>query len=114
MRVFSEHLTDDELMSCHWGYPHTGRWEDVGVLRRGEHHLPDGLLGQDYWLVGDELVLLMHYSGPGGFIGAEVLPPGEVARFVRDREAAWDAAEPFTAFTAWWARHPELHRHLAA
>lgn len=111
VRVFSEHLTDDELMSCHWGYPYTGRWENIRVLHRGEHRLPAGLLGQDYWLIGDDQVLLMHYSGPGAFIGAEVLPPGEAARFVHERDAAWDAAEPFTE---WWSRHSELHRRLAA
>lgn len=105
VRIFSEHLTDDELMSCHWGYPYIGQWEDVRVLRRGEHAIPN-LLNQDYWIVADQQVVLMHYSVAGAFERGEVLDQSRLGEFMDDRDAAWDAAEPFTT---WWERHSELH-----
>lgn len=51
------------------------------------------------------------YDADGRFVGAEVLPADRVAEFIRDRERAWAAAEPFGT---WWARHTELHRRPAA
>ena len=113
VRIFSEKLTDDELMACHWGYPYTVRaGEEIRVLRRGEHELPTGLLNVDYWLIADAHVLLMHYSSDGGFVGAELLNADRVEAFRRDQRVAWAAAEPFTQ---WWSRHDELHdpRRLA-
>lgn len=113
VRIFSEHLTDDELMSCHWGYPYTGRWEDIRVLRRGEHAIPAELLKCDYWIIADAHVILMHYSDAGAFQRGEVLSTARLTEFTRDRDRAWDAAEPFGT---WWERHPELHdqRRMAA
>jgi hypothetical protein len=52
----------------------------------------------------------MHYDSQGRFLGAEVAPADRLADFVRDRDRAWAAAEPFDT---WWARHPELHRRPA-
>lgn len=111
VRVLGHELTDDEIMSCHWGYALNGRYEDIRVLRCGEHDLPHGLVEQDYWIVVDRHVLPMHYDAQGRFLRAEVAAPDRVAGFRRDRDRAWAAAEPFPQ---WWARHPELHRRRVA
>lgn len=111
VRVFSEHLTDYELYACHMGYAHNAEFEDIRVLRRGEHNIPDDLVELDYWIVGDKFVLPMTYDGRGRFIGASVLPESKVEELKRDRDRAWEAAEPFPH---WWARHQELHRRMAA
>ena len=42
-------LTDDELMSLHAALPIIARHEDVRVLHRGEHPVPD-LVDHDYWI----------------------------------------------------------------
>jgi hypothetical protein len=110
VRVFSEELTEDERRAIAWGYPYTSRYEETRVLHRGEHVVPSELIGRDYWLVGQRVVL-MHYSATGAFEGAEVLPPSELARFHRDRDFAWAVAEPFGI---WLKRHSELHRQRAA
>lgn len=111
VRRFGRELTDDELMSCHWGYRYNGRYEDIRVLHEGEHDIPAGLIEQDYWIVADTFVVAMHYDPGGRFLGAEVLPPDRLHDFVHDRDRAWAVAEPFST---WWARHPELHRRPAA
>ena len=113
VRVFSADLTDDELMSCHFGYPYNSRHEDIRVLHHGEHPVPD-LLDHDYWIVepagDDRQVLRMHYSDAGTFVGADPLPASEHDAYVHERDRAWGTAEPFAA---WWNRHPELHRVAA-
>ncbi|QYN41079.1 hypothetical protein K1T35_47920 (plasmid) [Pseudonocardia sp. DSM 110487] len=113
VRIFSEQLTDDELMACHYGYPFTGRYEDVRVLHAGEHP-PVQLLDHDYWVMqpagGPVSVLRMHYDA-GRFVGASVVPPADHRLYLREQQLAWTIAEPFVQ---WWGRHPELHRTLAA
>jgi hypothetical protein len=59
----------------------------------------------------DTYAVPMHYDPHGRFLGAEVAPRDRLAEFVRDRDRAWAAAEPFDT---WWARHHELHRRPAS
>lgn len=80
------------------------------MLHVGEHDIPPGLLTIDYWIVVETYAVPMHYDSQGRFLGAEVAPADRLADFVRDRDRAWAAAEPFDT---WWARHPELHRRPA-
>jgi hypothetical protein len=110
VRVLSAELTDDEQRACNWGYPYTGRYEEVRVLHRGEHPIP-ALLGKDYWIIADAHVVQMHYSPQGAFECAEVLSHEDLSRYRRDQRLAWRSAEPFTT---WWHRHSELHRRMAA
>ena len=114
LRILSADLSDDEQRACHWGYPHVGRFEDVRVLRSGEHPVPD-LLDHDYWVIrpagSDVQVVRMDYSGCGEFLGATVLPPAEHPLYLHEQHLAWANAEPFSA---WWGRHGELHRRRSA
>jgi len=114
VRVFSAQLSDDELMSCHYGYPYIGRDQDIRVVHPGEHPVPT-LLDHDYWIAepldgGGVHVARMHYTDGGAFVGAEPIDgPGQDV-YLRERDLAWQAAEPFNT---WWARHGELHRTVA-
>lgn len=114
VRILSACLTDDERHACHWGYPYVGRFEEVRVLRRGEHPVPD-VLDHDYWVIepadGDLRVVRMDYSPTGRFLGAVVLPESEHGPYLSEQQLAWAIAEPFTT---WWGRHGELHRRSAA
>ncbi len=106
VRILSEQLTDYERYACEWGYTHTSvAGEDIRVLRRGEHHIPD-LIEVDFWIVDDAEVVLMRYDEHGRFNGAEATT-NDLAAFRHTRDTAWAAAEPFGA---WWSRHPELRR----
>ena len=61
-------------------------------------------------IVDDNTVIRMHYSDAGAFVGANVVNQ-DPAVFVALRDMMWAAAEPFSA---WWARHGELHRSRQA
>src|SRR5690606_11702721 len=116
VRVFSARLNDDELTTCHYGYPFTGRYEDVRMLRAGEHPQVQQLeCDHDDWVIqpvgGPVSVLRMHYTAGGAFEGASVVSPGDQVPYLSEKQIAWKYAEPFAQ---WWARHPELHRSLAA
>lgn len=99
VRILSEQLTDYELYSCAWGYQLNTVGEDIRVLHRGEHPLPDALIERDHWVIDDDLVLVMHYDDDGVFVGAEVAP--DVDPYLAARDKAWATAEPFVD---WWRR----------
>lgn len=113
-RILSEHLTDDEQRACHWGYPQVGRYEEIRVLRRGEHPVPD-VLDHDYWIItpaaGGQHVVRMTYNAGGKFEGATVVSPEAHAPYLREQRLVWAIGEPFDI---WWARHGELHRRRVA
>jgi hypothetical protein len=110
VRVLSEQLTDYERYSCEFGYAlNAAAGEDIRVLRRGEHRIPDEFVDRDFWLVDADEVVEMHYDRHGRFLGAEVKAAVELDSYLHLRDLAWEAAEPFVP---WWARHPELHRKL--
>ena len=107
VRRLGARLTDYELYSCAWGYAlNQQAGEDIRVLRDDEHDVPE-LLDTEYWIINDGIVVPTLYDTSGSFIGAAILGSERVEEFLTDREAAWQAAEPFDQ---WWDRHPELHR----
>jgi hypothetical protein len=116
VRVFGHTLSDDELMSCHYGIPPLVRHGvRVRVLHRSEHPVAD-LLDHDYWIAepaaGGVYVVRMHYSDGGALLGAESIEDRTVqAVYLHARESAWADAEEWDS---WWDRHGELHRELAA
>lgn len=109
VRVMSEHPTDYERYASEWGYLLNGEaGEDIRVWHLADHPLPDDIVRHDFWIVGDDQVVVMHYDRHGRFEGGSVAPADEVPRYRRTRDVLWAGAEPFTS---WWARHPELRRH---
>ncbi|PZS37492.1 MAG: hypothetical protein DLM62_18930 [Pseudonocardiales bacterium] len=111
VRILSGSVTDYERYACDFGYRYNGAYEDIRILHRGEHKVPSGLIERDFWIIGDSVVVTMHYDEHGGFEGADVTDPAGLNRHLQTRDAAWAASEPFAR---WWARHPELHRRAAA
>jgi hypothetical protein len=113
-RILSEGLTDDEAMSCNVALPIIGRDQEVRILHRGEHPVPN-LLDHDYWVIepasGPVEVVRMIYSESGAFLGAEVVPSSAHGTYLREKDLAWSLGEPFTS---WWNHHRELHRKSAA
>lgn len=110
VRIFTPELMPYERFACEWGYALNGQHgEEIRVLHRGEHAIPE-LLGFDYWLLNGDTVVRMHYDEVGHFVGAENAPE-LLGACLREQAATWAIAEPFDQ---WYARHPELHQRLAA
>ena len=105
-------LSDYLRYSFEWGYAiniHAGA--EVRVLDLAERPRPVGIPDEEFWLLDGRAVLIMHYDDAGRFLGAEPGNPGEVSRYRRARDVAWESAEPFAEY---WARHPEYHRAKVA
>jgi hypothetical protein len=112
VRILSPDVTNYERYACEFGYAYNVEaGEDIRVLRRGEHTLPADIVQHDFWLINNDIVIPMSYDAAGRFESASVADASEVSGYLRARESAWSAAEPFAT---WWARHPELHCRSAA
>jgi hypothetical protein len=82
--------------------------DDTRILDLAKHsHLAGARSWDDFWLIDDNEVVLMHYDSDGHFLGAELADPDATDRYRAVRDTAWRAAEPFST---WWHRHPEYHR----
>jgi hypothetical protein len=60
----------------------------------------------DYWLVDDELAIVMRYDRYCRFRGAEPVAPAALPYRRRHRDLAWQYSVPVAA---WWLDHPECH-----
>jgi hypothetical protein len=95
-------------MAFEWGYSANVRaGADVRILDLAEHPWPDGLVDEEFWLLDDHAVLIMRYDDQGRYLGAEPAGPGELGRYRRARDAAWQAAVPLSLY---WREHPQYHR----
>jgi hypothetical protein len=110
VRVLSAELSDYERYACEWGYAlNAAAGEDIRVLRRNEHLIPEGVIMRDFWLVDSREVVALHYDEDGRFDGAEILPEHSREKYLDTRDRTWAAA---VQFLDWWNRHPELHRSV--
>ena len=105
--IAREPLSDYARFECEWGHALNAALEDIRVLPLAR--VPAGVDLADWWMIDGRDVVLMHYEDGGRFTGAQMAAPGETARYLAARAAAWDAAVPFTA---WWDAHPQYHRHV--
>lgn len=109
VHVITEPLTDYLRFEIEWAHLRNAHLEDIRVLTRDR--FPSGAGVGDFWLVDGDHPVLMHYDSAGRFTGAELAPGSTAARYRLIRDAAWEAAEPVTA---WWAAHPQYHRRTVA
>lgn len=93
------HVVDEPLTEyLRWeiaGYQRNARYgEQIRILPRQEApELPD----HDFWLMDDEVVVLMHYDDEGRLTGRELFT-GDPAPYVAARESAWAYAQPVAAW----------------
>lgn len=108
VHVVQSPLNDYLRFECEWGYAYTQKTgEEIFILDTAERPRPEDLPGEDFWLLDDTKVLLMHYDEEGCYVGAELLPESEAPRYCRYREMAVAAAVPFGEH---WAAHPQYWR----
>jgi len=108
VRLIHDPPTDYELFACEWGYALNVRaGEEVLVLDLARTSLPTELVGvEDFWLVDDSRVVLMHYNDDATFRGATPLEAELTPRYRNAMLAARSSAEDFTQ---WWAGAPRRH-----
>lgn len=106
VHVLTRPLTGYLRYECEWGYvPNVAAGETVRILDLTSRTAPAGLIDEEFWLLDDDTVVVMHYNADGEFLGADLA--NDVGRYVRARDVAVAASEDFTT---WWAAHPEEHR----
>ena len=111
VHVVRSPLTPYERYECEWGYaPNSQAGEDIRILDLAERAEPRGLVDQDFWLMDDQTVVVMHYDRAGQYLGASVAGADQVDQYRDAAVAAWHAAEPFGAY---WAAHPQYQRECA-
>lgn len=108
VHVVQSPLTDYLRYECEWGYLINGAaGERVRIIDTAEQDKPDVIPDEDFWLIGDERLVLMHYNPDGTFRGASIGPAELISQYIAAREAAWSAGRDFTDY---WHRHPQYHR----
>jgi len=103
VHVLHTPLSDYLRYECEWGYAYTApAGEDIFILDLAQHPRPQELIDEDFLLLDDEHVVVVHYDDEGRFLGGRPLPAEEALRYRQCRDAALAAAVPFEAF--WQAR----------
>jgi hypothetical protein len=112
VHVVRSPLSDYLRYACEWGYAiniHAGA--EVRILDLAERPRPADIPDEDFWILDDEAVLIMHYDSRGRFLGADSAAASELSPYRRARDAAWRAAKPFADY---WSGHPQYHRDRVA
>lgn len=91
-----------------WGYAYNAiAGEHIGILDVAEQPRPHAVVDEDFWLIDDDRVVRMCYDPIGRFVGAEIAAEDAMPRYRAARDAAWDAAVPFSEY---WHSHPQYWR----
>lgn len=112
VHVIRSPLSDYLRYEFEWAYTaNVAAGEQIRIIDTAEQRKPDMVPDQDFWLIGDDHLVLMHYASDGTFQGASIGTPDLVPRYITARDAAWSAGEDFTDY---WRRHPQYHRDCSA
>lgn len=105
VHVLQSPLTEYLRYECEWGYAcNVSVGDDVRILDTAERAKPAELPDQDFWLIDDTHVSLMHYDKQGRLLGVELAGQDQAPEYCRYRDMALNAAMPFGEY---WAAHPQ-------
>jgi hypothetical protein len=108
VHIFSGPPSDYLRYECEWGYAFTSAaGEEIYLLDLAERPRPDGLIDEDFLILNDRHVVVVHYDDDDRFVGGEPVAPDALPRYQRCRDAAFGAAQPFREY---WTNHPQYHR----
>jgi hypothetical protein len=101
-------LSEYEMFEFEWGFRYNAMaGEHIGILDLTEKPEPLALVHEDFWLLGEDRAVRMHYDLGGRFLGAEIAPKSDVPRYRAAKDAALQAAVPFADY---WSAHPQYQR----
>jgi hypothetical protein len=108
VHVLRSPLSDYLRYECEWGYVYTvAAGEEVFILDLAEVPTTVELIDEDFLLLDDKHVVVVHYDEDDRFVGAEPLSPTAVPQYRRCRDTVLEAA---VAFTDYWTSHPQYWR----
>lgn len=108
VRVLYDRPTPYLLFEMEWLYTqNVTAGEQITILDLTEVPRPAELVDDEFWMLGGDDVVLMHYRPDGTFIAGETVDGAAAAMFAKSAQVALAAGRPFTE---WWAEHPEYHR----
>ena len=109
VHVVRSPLTSYLRFDFEWGYVFNEQaGERIGILDLAERECPSDLIFQDFWLIDEEHLVLMHYDDCGRYVGAEpISDPEQLVRYKECARTAWAAAQPFGEY---WQNHPQEWR----
>lgn len=112
VHVVRSPLSDYLRYECEWGYVFNAEaGEHIRILDTAEQVKPAEVPDEDFWLIGDEHLLLMRYQPDGTFAGASIGAPELLPRYIEARDAAWSSGVDFDVY---WREHPQYHRDQPA
>ena len=91
--------------ACDWGYSYNAQaGEQIKILDLAVKSADESIIFEDFWIIDDKFVVVMHYDNKGVFLKGEVLPEEETPRYLLAQDAAWADGEPFTSY---WNNHSQ-------
>jgi Family of unknown function (DUF6879) len=98
VRVVRRPLTTYIRYEFEWGFVYNVKaGEDIRVLDLTDHPGPD-LPDHDFWLFDETIVVKLLYRPDGTQIGRELVQDPDLDAYLRWRDAAWQAAVPFSDY----------------
>jgi len=98
VRVVRRPLTTYIRYEFEWGFVYNVKaGEDIRVLDLTDHTGPD-LPDHDFWLFDETIVVKLLYRPDGTQIGRELVQNPDLDAYLGWRDAAWQAAVPFSAY----------------
>lgn len=108
VRVLYEKPSPYLLFEMEWLYTQNrAAGEQITVLDLTEVPRPAELVDDEFWMISDEDIVVMHYEPDGTFSAGETVEGAAIGRYTASAHAAQSAGRPFDQ---WWAEHPQYHR----
>jgi hypothetical protein len=112
VHVLRSPLSEYLRYECEWAYSRNAEaGERIRILDTAEQRKPERVPDHDFWLIGDEHLVVMHYHPDGTFRGANIAPAEWIPQYAAARGAAWAAGVEFSDY---WDAHPQYHRAVQA
>jgi len=109
LTLVNGHPSDYRRYGFEWVCPYSSEaGQQIRVLDVAEHPAAAALYRTgDFWVVEGQHVALVRYSPEGRHLGEVAVEESSAKGYVAAAALAWQLG---TAFTEWWAAHPEYRR----
>jgi hypothetical protein len=104
VRVVARPLSDYIRYEFEWGFVYNvAAGEDIRILDLTNTPMPD-LPDHDFWLFDETTVVKLLYRPDGTQIKRELVDDPDIPAYIRNHDAAWQQAIPFSEYLEGLAR----------